>query len=222
MSVSTEDFLKSIYQLKVDYGRKASSSNLATRLKISHAAVTDMAKKLSAKGLIVYIKYKEITLTPEGRQLALRVVRKHRLWETFLSKVLDFSPQEVHREAEILEHQGSEYLIDRIDAFLGHPEFDPHGDPIPDASGQLPPSQSVPLGDGVTGIEYTICRIQYNSPEVQEFFNRNGILLGNKIVIQHQFQDGSLGITVNDHQITLNEKLAKLIHISKKPTHHGI
>ena len=214
MSVSTEDFLKSIYQLKVDYGHKASSSNLAKRLGISHAAVTDMAKKLSSKGLIIYQKYKEISLTPEGKKLALRVVRRHRLWESFLSKVLDISAQEIHQEAEVLEHQSSEFLIDKIDEFLGHPEFDPHGDPIPDARGKLPPMNTILLQKGITGNEYTVSRIQFNTPEVHDFFTRNGIKLGGRIRVREIFKDdGSMSVEVNKKQIILNEKFTQYIHI---------
>ena len=146
MSVSTENFIKSIYLLKSDYGLKANSSNLSKQLNISHAAVTDMSRKLAIKGWIVYEKYKEITLTPDGEKMALNIIRRHRLWELFLSSVLNIPVTKVHQEAEILEHQTSDFLIDKIDEYLGKPNFDPHGDPIPDFEGKLPKNNNISPG----------------------------------------------------------------------------
>lgn len=130
-STSVENFLKSIFTLRHDEGEKSSTTNMAMRLGISGPAVTDMAKKLSVKGLVVYAPYKELELTPAGLSLAVKVIRRHRLWEMFLYRVLKMDLGEVHREAEILEHQTSDSLLEKIDDYLGRPKFDPHGDPIP-------------------------------------------------------------------------------------------
>ena len=131
MSVSTENFLKAIFHFQNE-GLEANSSRMAKKLGISNAAVTDMAKKLSRQKLIIYQKYKGLKLTEKGRTLAVSIIRRHRLWELFLHDVLGLSWAEVHDEAEMLEHQTSNFLIEKIDKYLGHPEFDPHGAPIPD------------------------------------------------------------------------------------------
>lgn len=217
MSVSTEDFLKSVYQLKFDYGKKASSSNLAESLGISNAAVTDMAKKLSDRELVVYKKYKEVSLTPKGKLAALNVIRRHRLWESFLTKTLNLSPNDVHQEAEILEHQTSDYLLEKIDEYLGHPDFDPHGDPIPDATGNLPVSDTIHLLEGKKGKQYTISRIQYHDRNYQDFFHTNNIRIGNRVIIKDIFEkEQSVSVDINQKQIIFNSGIARCIHITTK------
>lgn len=218
MSVSTEDFIKSIYQLKFDFAKKASSSNLAEVLAISNAAVTDMAKKLSQRGLIDYQKYKEIVLTSKGKKLALLIIRRHRLWETFLSKVLDLTPREIHKEAENLEHQSSDYLISKIDEYLNFPKFDPHGDPIPDAQGIMPETNAIPLLKATKGKYYIISRLLFVEQKVQDFFNRNGIRLGEKIFIDDIFvSEGSVCLGIQNQKIILDSNFANFIHIHNQP-----
>ncbi len=214
MSVSTENFLKSIYQLKHDFGAKASSSNVASQLNISHAAVTDMAKKLSARGFIIYRKYKEISLTQAGTERALSIIRRHRLWETFLSHVLSLQPDDVHKEAEMLEHQTSDYLLQKIDEYLEFPRFDPHGDPIPDINGNLPLNDAIPLNEAKTGKIYPICRLQHNEDQIQNFFSKNGIKLGLEILVEDILEhDGSVIIKFGNKQIILNSKISQCIHV---------
>lgn len=216
MSVSTEDFLKSIYQLKFDFGKKASSSNLAESLCISNAAVTDMAKKLAAKGLVNYKKYKEIALTRKGKLLALSILRRHRLWESFLSEVLSLSPNEVHKEAEILEHQTSDHLLNKIDEYLGHPEFDPHGDPIPDSKGRLPVSNTIQLMKGSKGSRYTIRRIQYKDKSYQDFFIQNKIDIGSELLIKEIYkEEEAVSVEISNKQIIFNSTFANSIHVVK-------
>lgn len=131
MSVSVENFIKTIYHLNEHAEKDTKPGSIAHELKISNAATTDMARKLSLKNLIHYQKYKPILLTPKGQKLALSVIRKHRLWETFLFEKFNLSLVEIHREAELLEHQTSDFLADKIEEFLGRPTIDPHGTPIP-------------------------------------------------------------------------------------------
>src|SRR5690606_33049030 len=111
--------------------------NIAKKLGISNAAATDMAKKLAARELLHYEKYQALQLTDKGAKMAINVVRKHRLWEALLFKMFDMSLHEIHREAELLEHQTSDFLAEKISAYLGNPKFDPHGDPIPNADGEI-------------------------------------------------------------------------------------
>ncbi|MEL6389549.1 MAG: metal-dependent transcriptional regulator, partial [Bacteroidota bacterium] len=132
-----EDYLKVIYQLSEHARSQVSTSSVAQHIKTSAASVTDMLKKLSVKGFIHYEPYKGARLSPAGQRLATILVRKHRLWETFLVQKLDFTWDEVHEVAEQLEHIDSDKLVDRLDHFLGYPKYDPHGDPIPNAEGKF-------------------------------------------------------------------------------------
>lgn len=215
MSVSIEDFVKGIYQLQIDLQQKASSSNLAGRLGISHAAVTDMAKKLSAKGLIIYQKYKEIKLTGEGEKMALKVIRRHRLWELFLSKVLHMPMEEIHHEAEKLEHQTSDRLTQKLDEFLGHPSYDPHGDPIPGADGQMPEDETLLLSEAKTGNTYEIARIRHGSDELVRFFDGNNIKPGLPITVDQIFEPGNnVAVKINNKPFVLNELITKNIYLT--------
>jgi len=214
MSVSTENFIKTIYLLKSDYGLKANSSNLSNQLNISKAAITDMARKLSNKGLVVYQKYKEISLTSEGNVMALSIIRRHRLWESFLANVLNIPISQVHNEAELLEHQTSDFLTDKLDEFLGRPEFDPHGDPIPDSSGKLPKDYNILLKDAEKGKSYLISRIRHENEEIFEFLTKNNIQINKEIVIDEIFNGGtSISIIVEDFKIVLNKELITNIFI---------
>jgi DtxR family Mn-dependent transcriptional regulator len=170
-SVSVENFLKTIFTLKEDEGEKTSTSNLAERLGISGPAVTDMAKKLSVKGLVEYKPYKEIEITSEGRDIAVKVIRRHRIWEMFLHKVLELDLNEVHDEAELLEHQTSDKLLDKMDQFLGYPEVDPHGDPIPTSEGKFQNEMNVVrLSQLSEGDKVIIVRLLYAHDDVHTLF----------------------------------------------------
>ncbi len=129
-SVSVENIVKAIYSSHT-LGENVKTGTLAKKLNVSAAAITDISRKLSAKGIIDYEKYKGLSLTMKGRRIALNVIRKHRLWETFLHETLDLSLTEIHDEAEHLEHQTSDFLADKISEYLGHPNKDPHGQEIP-------------------------------------------------------------------------------------------
>jgi len=120
-----------------------------------------MARKLSKKGWVIYEKYKEISLTPKGNQMALSIIRRHRLWESFLVNILNIPVSKVHNEAELLEHQTSDFMTEKLDEFLGNPQFDPHGDPIPDSSGKLPRDSNILLKDANKGKSYIISRIRH-------------------------------------------------------------
>lgn len=130
-SVSVENIVKAIYSSHT-LGENVKTGTLAEKLNVSAAAITDISRKLSAKGIIDYEKYKGLSLTMKGRRIALNVIRKHRLWETFLHETLGLSLTETHDEAENLEHQTSDFLADKLSEYLGHPDKDPHGQEIPE------------------------------------------------------------------------------------------
>jgi len=216
MSVSTENFIKSIYLLQSDYGLRASSSNLSKQLNISHAAVTDMSRKLATKGWIVYEKYKEISLTQDGKKMALSIIRRHRLWELFLAQVLNIPLSKVHEEAEILEHQTSDFLLDKIDQYLGNPNFDPHGDPIPGVNGKFPENKNIGLEDTQKGMTYRITRLRHRNDGLIDFLIKNGIQLNEEIKIEDKFQDtDSLAISLKGKPILLNKEAINSIYVQE-------
>ena len=153
MSISIENFVKAIYLQEQRMGEDTRPGTLSKLLNITNAATTDMARNLSEKKLVNYTKYQKLSLTPEGKKLALNVLRKHRLWEAFLHKTLDLSLHEIHLEAEKLEHLTSDFLADRIDKYLNYPASDPHGDPIPCSEGiETPKSDAIVLSDNILSV----------------------------------------------------------------------
>lgn len=170
MSASTENFIKAIYLQNQREGNDVRPGTLAKMLNITNAALTDMARNLASKNLIVYTKYKPLSLTPSGQLLAMNVLRKHRLWETFLHQTLQLSLLEIHQQAEMLEHFTSDFLAEKIDLFLGYPTTDPHGDPIPTADGQARNDDtSITLSNAEVGKEYTIVRLFSSDPDFFDF-----------------------------------------------------
>ena len=170
MTVSTENFVKTIYNQSKQASTDTRLSIIARLLNITNAAATDMARKLAVKKLVNYTKYKPLTLTPSGNQLALNVIRKHRLWESFLYNTLDLSLHEIHREAEQLEHLTSGFLADKIEKYLGYPNTDPHGDPIPALNGERESDSSqILLSEAAAGHIYEISRLFSSEKEFFEF-----------------------------------------------------
>lgn len=200
----------------MEYGQKASSSNLSKQLNISHAAITDMARKLANKGWILYEKYKEIRLTPDGEKMALSIIRRHRLWELFLAQVLNIPLSKVHEEAEVLEHQTSDFLLERINQHLGNPNFDPHGDPIPDIDGKFPKNNNIPLEEAKKGNIYRITRLRHWNEGLIDFLAKNGIQLNKEIKIEDKFQDTfSMAVSVNGKSIILNKESINNIYVQE-------
>ncbi len=143
-STSEENYLKTIFhfQTKDD---NVTTNELAERLQTKPASITDMMKKLKTRKLVNYQPYRGFRLTQEGKKIALSIIRRHRLWEYFLAEKLKFNWDEVHEVAEQLEHVSSKKLIDKLDEYLDHPKFDPHGDPIPDTNGKMEASRQISL-----------------------------------------------------------------------------
>ena len=164
-SEQVEDYLKNIYQLQ-EGGGKVSTSSLSERLQISAPSVTEMIKKLAESGILTYKPYKGVELTSEGKRKALKIVRRHRLWELFLVEVLHYPWHEIHEEADRLEHMTSERLEERIDKALGFPHKDPHGDVIPTVEGDIERIRAIPLCNVQPGAIVTVARVSDASPQV--------------------------------------------------------
>ncbi|MBT8265513.1 MAG: metal-dependent transcriptional regulator [Bacteroidia bacterium] len=217
MSIAVENFVKAIYKNDKNDSNDTRPGNIAKKLGISNAAATDMAKKLAAKDLLHYEKYQQLQLTEKGTKMALNVVRKHRLWEAFLFRLFDMSLHDIHREAELLEHQTSDLLADKISAYLGHPKFDPHGDPIPNAEGEITTNQtSVALSKTEAGKSYVISRLMSDDKEFFDFCAQNGLKFGNTLVVTKQFQKNNMTqILINEQTILLNEDFTSIIYVNE-------
>lgn len=218
ITISKEDYLKEIYSLSLISDGPVSTAKIAERLNITNAATSDMAKKLSKLDLLSYEKYKGVELTKEGEKIALNTIRRHRLWESFLFKTLELNWGEVHDEAEILEHQTSDYLIDRIDQFLSFPKFDPHGDPIPSKDGVIPESpEIICLTDAEIAREYVVQKVNHESKEIMEYFTKLGIELYSELTIVDRLNfDNSVFIRVNNSEFTLSSQIASKLFVTNK------
>jgi len=212
-STSEENYIKAIYHLQRE--GPVTTNELAAELNTRPASVTDMMKKLRTKKLVHYEAYKGFRLTPEGRKLALIIIRRHRLWEFFLAEKLKFSWDEVHAVAEDLEHVSSKKLIDKLDEFLGFPRYDPHGDPIPDANGKIETSKQVCLIDLPLNKAAIVCYVSDQSTEMLELLSHKKIGIGTRLEIKKKFSfDQSLEIKVRQQSATtISGDLAKNIFV---------
>lgn len=215
MTISTDNFLKTIYKESKRTGTGSRLSKVAGHLSISKAAATDMARKLADKKLVNYTKYKPLTLTAYGNEVALKVLRKHRLWESFLYKTLNLSLHEIHRESEVLEHLTSDFLTDKIDNYLGNPVTDPHGDPIPSANGLINDDESlILLSDASPGVNYEICRLFSSEKEFFDFCSSNNIIIGSSVWVEKQYDSKKITeIVINHTKILLNEDFTNIIYV---------
>lgn len=216
-TISKENYLKAVYNKSKEDGSGATTSALAENLEISNAAISDMARKLSDEGLINYAKYKGMELTGEGKKIALKVIRRHRLWELFLIQVLGLSWSEVHDEAENLEHSTSDHLIDKIDEYLGFPKFDPHGDPIPQKNGLLPSApEVVELAKASIGKKYKVGRVNDKNNDLIKYLTKIGISLSKEIEIVEKLSfDNSVIIQVDSERHSLSEFAASNVFLVK-------
>ena len=200
-SRTEENYLKAIFQLCERSDEPIATNAIAQAMQTSAASVTDMIKKLSKKELVHYQKHKGVRLTDTGNSLATSLVRKHRLWETFLVKKLNFSWEEVHEIAEELEHIPSKKLINRLDDFLGNPKFDPHGDPIPDADGNFTFRKQISLPELAEGAEGILVGVQDDTMPFLQYLNKLNLTLGTKIKVIERFAyDESTKIIINDER----------------------
>lgn len=182
-TLSEENYLKAIFKANLVEQGSVSTNLLAEMLGHKAPTVTDMLKRMAQKKLIAYEKYKGVLLTESGRIEALKIVRKHRLWEVFLVEKLGMGWHEVHDIAEQLEHVQSDFLTDRLDQFLQYPQFDPHGDPIPDRSGQMPEFNPISLSEAGPGSLVTFAGISDHSPEFLAYIDKLGLTLGDELMV---------------------------------------
>lgn len=183
-SFTEENYLKAIFKLSDGSRDTVTTNAIAELLRTKAASVTDMLKKLAAKKLIHYKKYQGVSLSPAGRKIALRVIRKHRLWELFLKEKLQFGWDEVHEIAEQLEHIQSAELIERLDKFLGYPTHDPHGDPIPDRDGQLTPSASRRLSQVQVGESVIMTGVTDHTPAFLRYLDKQAFRIGQSLEVK--------------------------------------
>lgn len=213
-SSSKENYLKAIFHLQQEQA-SVSTNALAQALQTRAASVTDMLKKLKIQKLLNYERYKGVKLTADGRKVAIQIIRKHRLWEYFLVEKLKFGWEEVHEIAEELEHISSRKLIDRLEEFLGFPQADPHGDPIPDSQGSIPPSKQFNLAELPPNVTVTVCNIGNQSAEIMELLKHKNIMIGTKLEVKKKFSfDQSLELKLlNQSAFTISEHLARNLFV---------
>lgn len=213
-TISEENYIKEIFHLQQESGI-VNTGSLAAEMMTSPASVTDMLKKLKSKKLLQYEKYRGFKLNEQGRKIALEVVRRHRLWEYFLSTKLGFEWDKVHAIAEELEHVSSRELISRLDAFLGHPQFDPHGDPIPDSNGKITLVKQMNLTALPIMKNATVSSVANQSGKMLEMLRHYGIVLGSTLKVTKHFEfDGSLELRIAKlPPCIVSEQVAKNIFV---------
>lgn len=198
VTLSEENYLKAIYHLAMRNDALVSTNGIAKKMHTKASSATDMIKKLSEKGLVNYQKYRGVHLTEKGRLAAVSVIRKHRLWEVFLVKKLNFSWDEVHEVAEQLEHIKSEKLTQQLDVFLEYPTKDPHGDPIPDCDGNMPSTQKLLLSKIEPNNSCICIGVKDSTSNFLQYLDKHNIALGTKItVISKEAFDESITIKIN-------------------------
>jgi len=213
-TVTEENYIKNIYHLQQATGY-TTTNELAAAIKARPASITDMLKKLKTKKIINYEPYKEFQLSSQGKKVALGVIRKHRLWEFFLVEKLQFGWDEVHEVAEELEHITSKLLIEKLDAFLDHPRFDPHGDPIPDSNGKMSIQHEVNLINLPFNKQAEVTSVRSQSTELLELLKHKNINIGTKLEVKKKFDfDNSIEVKMkNLSPVTISEQLAKALFV---------
>ena len=216
LSLTEENYLKAIYHLS-DGGTKSVLTNeLAEAMSTKAASVTDMIKKLSLKEVITYEKYYGVNVTSTGKTEALQVIRKHRLWETFLVQTLGFNWDEVHEVAEQLEHIHSDRLIDKLDEFLGFPKADPHGDPIPDGKGRIKALPQIPLDQLKEGYQGTIIAVKDSDSNLLKYLDKIGAKPGKKIkVTDKEEYDESMEIQIGEKKVFISKEVSRNILVTQ-------
>ena len=216
MTRSEENYLKAVFHLSRGGSEAVSTNAIAKQMETKPSSVTDMVRRLSETGLLHYKKYQGVTLSAEGRLLALSVIRKHRLWEVFLVEKLEFSWDEVHEVAEQLEHIKSEKLIDKLDELLDFPQFDPHGDPIPGKDGKLPSDETHLLSNMPLETRGICVGVKDSSSSFLKFLEKNQIALGHQIeLLDREEFDHSLHVKVDGRPMYLSHQIASNLYVKK-------
>lgn len=207
-SFTEENYLKAIYHLSLHDDEQVNTNRIAAVLNTKPASVTDMMKKLSDKNLLHYTRYQGVNLTEPGKTIALKVIRKHRLWELFLVEKLNFGWHEVHELAEQLEHIQSVELVNRLDKFLGFPEHDPHGDPIPNDKGTIKSINLKPLAALKAGETGAIAGVKEHSPLFLQYLEKMDLIIGKKINVEE--------LIAYDETVIISTESKQKINISKE------
>ncbi len=217
LTATEENYLKAIYKANESSSSLASTNTIARYLSTSAASVTDMMKKLSQKNLVIYQKYHGVKLSQEGSRLATALVRKHRLWETFLVEKLGFSWEEVHDIAEQLEHVRSNELVDRLDQFLDYPKYDPHGDPIPSADGKFTLRERIALSNLSIGESSILVGVKHHDKVFLDYLNQNRINIGVTMnILSKSLYDHSIRVLIeNETEILVTDETAKNLLVRK-------
>jgi DtxR family Mn-dependent transcriptional regulator len=214
-SFTEENYLKAIYKLSKRKEGGVSTNALAERMDTKASSVTDMLKRLSGKKLVDYQKYQGVTLTGKGMRVAVDIIRKHRLWEVFLVEHLGFGEHEVHEVAEQMEHVSSPLLTERLDRFLNHPKYDPHGGPIPDADGNFPVPARVRLEDLPVGKISKVLGVTEHSDSFLAYMKKVGLDLGKEFTLidRHDF-DRSVELLLNGVTVHVSHDVARNIFVT--------
>ncbi len=213
-TLAEENYLKSIFHLSLS-ANNVSTNQLAALLNTKASSVTDMLKKLAEKELINYTPYQGVSLTIAGNKIAMNIIRKHRLWEFFLVKKLNFKWDEVHEMAEEMEHISSNELIDRLDKFMGFPGYDPHGDPIPDCNGLLKIHDLKPVSATRVNESGIIWGVRDHSSSFLQYLDKQGLVIGKKIMIYeiNEF-DQSMVLQLDDKKVQISHEVANNLLIA--------
>lgn len=216
LSHAEENHLKTVFHLCQEGENAVTTTELAARMNTSPASITDMMKRLSGKNLIRYEKYHGVRITDEGGRLALQIIRRHRLWETFLVNKLGFQWHEVHDVAEQLEHVQSLPLVDKLDDFLGNPATDPHGHSIPDREGRLPAINRLSLSAMPVDQDCRIQSIGDDDAELLQFLSRHGFYVGAQVrILDRRPFDGSMEVRIDrGESVTISKEVGHqlLVH----------
>ncbi|MBU2926890.1 metal-dependent transcriptional regulator [Winogradskyella psychrotolerans] len=216
MTLAEENYLKAIYHLEQQFPKGVSTNALAEEMKTKASSATDMVKKLAEKDMLTHIPYQGATLSEAGRGYAVKVIRRHRLWEVFLVEKLNFSWDEVHEVAEHLEHINSDKLIDELDAFLEFPIYDPHGDPIPDKQGHFKHIEKIVLAKAEVGSTYKCVGVDDTSSKFLKYLDSNAIGLGTIMTIKHKEPfDNSIKIALEHSEMVVSQSVAKNLYLKK-------
>ena len=212
---SIEDLLKAVYGLEAAK-KRPSTKAVADVLGVQMASVTGMVKNLAAEGLLEHVPYHGFELTAKGRELALRMLRRHRLIELFLIQTLGLGWDEVHADAEVMEHAVSDQLVERIYTFLGKPEFDPHGSPIPDSDGTVAVRPGVPVAQLAAGDEGIVSEVEDEDPEFLRYLSSLGIKIGSPLRVMAKDPYGGLvGLRVGKRSVSMGTEAAQRVRVAR-------
>ncbi|QPK79437.1 metal-dependent transcriptional regulator [Corynebacterium lizhenjunii] len=203
----SQEYLKALWDLVEHHGETVTVKDLVARTGQKPPTASEAIKRLAAQGLVEHERYAGVSLTAAGRELAMEIVRRHRLLETFLVTNLGYSWDEVHEDADILEHACSDRFIDRLDALLGHPDRDPHGDPIPDAHGRIADLGTDTLADAPVGQPLTLLRVCDTNSDLLRYLGQHGVQPGDELTIRADVA-GLLEIDVRGDVISLAKAAA--------------